>query len=185
MIVHILFILLCFLLDGIITVLFPNSFLQTQMIFVPCLGLASLVLTNRHLDKTNSILLTIAFGLFYDFFVARTFLTYTIVFVIAIMIARLWSNHMMESVLECLLLTISTIFVKELIVYFLMYIRQITQMDLMTWLMNRLFLTLLINGVLIVVIIFASRMIESIILLREKRIRKEETLSWLELLSKH
>ena len=92
---------------------------------------------------------------------------------------------MMESVLECLLLAISTIFVKELIVYLYMLMSQVTQMRIALWLTNRLFLTLLINGVLVVVIIFASRTIEDYILLREKRIRKEESISWLDLLSKH
>ena len=92
---------------------------------------------------------------------------------------------MMESVLECLLLAISTIFVKELIVYLYMLMSPVTQMRIALWLTNRLFLTLLINGVLVVVIIFASRTIEDYILLREKRIRKEESISWLDLLSKH
>ena len=184
MVVNFLFILFCFLLDGIIIVLFPNSFLPSQMVFVPCLGLSSLVLTNRHLSKIDSVLLAACFGLFYDFFVARTFLTYTVIFVITIIIARFWSNHMMESLIECLLLAISTIFVKEFSIYLLMYIRNLTQMDVMTWVMNRLFLTLLINGILVVVIVFASRVIQDYILLREKRIRKEESLSWLDLLSK-
>ena len=93
----------------------------------------------------------------------------------------IWAKHVMESVLECLLLAISTIFVKELVVYLVMRITHATMMSISMWLVNRLFLTLLINGILIVIIIFASRVIEDFILMREKRIRKEETVSWLNL----
>ena len=146
---------------------------------------ARLVLASRHMDKTDSLLMFLMFGMFYDFFVTREYLIYALIFVLLSFIVRIWSNHMMESVLECLLLAISTIFVKELIVYLYMLMSQVTQMRIALWLTNRLFLTLLINGVLVVVIIFASRTIEDYILLREKRIRKEESISWLDLLSKH
>ena len=185
MLFHSLFILACFLLDGLIMILFPNSFDPYAMTFVPCLGLSALVLASRHMDKTDSLLMFLMFGVFYDFFVTREYLIYALIFVLLSFIVRIWSNHMMESVLECLLLAISTIFVKELIVYLYMLMSQVTQMRIALWLTNRLFLTLLINGVLVVVIIFASRTIEDYILLREKRIRKEESISWLDLLSKH
>lgn len=185
MIVHVLFILLCFFIDGIISVLFPASFIPFDLVFVPSLGFAALVLTNRHLNDIDATLLFVAFGMFYDYFVAREFLVYAIVFLILNFVIRLWSKHMMESVIESLLLVISTIFVKELIVYLYMYMTHVTEMSMLMWLTNRLFLTILINGILVILIIFASRTIEEIILLREKRIRKEETLSWLELLSKH
>ncbi len=185
MLFHYLFILVCFLLDELLMVLFPNSFDPYSMIFVPCLGLSALVLASRHMDKTDALLIFLGFGMFYDFFVVREHLIYALIFVLLSFIVRIWSNHMMESVLESLLLVISTIFVKELIIYLYMLMSQVTQMNIALWLTNRLFLTLLVNGVLVVVIIFASRTIEDFILMREKRIRKEETISWLDLLSKH
>lgn len=176
-----LFILCCFLLDSLLSLVFPQSFLPSEMIFVPCLGLASLVLTQQHLKKVDAMLLFLIFGIFYDYFIANTQFLYMIVFAILCILSRFWAKHVMESVLECLLLAISTIFVKELIVYLVMRITHATMMSISMWLVNRLFLTLLINGILIVIIIFASRVIEDFILMREKRIRKEETVSWLNL----
>ena len=53
-----LFILCCFLLDSLLSLVFPQSFLPSEMIFVPCLGLASLVLTQQHLKKVDAMLLS-------------------------------------------------------------------------------------------------------------------------------
>ena len=80
MLFHSLFILACFLLDGLIMILFPNSFDPYAMTFVPCLGLSALVLASRHMDKTDSLLMFLMFGMFYDFFVTREYLIYALIY---------------------------------------------------------------------------------------------------------
>lgn len=184
MIISVLFILGCFLGDVVLSALFPASFLPTDMIFVHGLGLSSLVLTKRHMDPIDSHLLFLLFGLLYDFYAGEGMGFYMIVFGILSFIVAQWQKHMMDSIFESALLCIATIFVKELLVYFFMYLMHHTSMTLIDLFVNRIFLTIIVNGILVFLIIFASRMIDDLILMREKQIRKEEHVSWWKLKSK-
>ena len=53
-----------------------------------------------------------------------------------------------------------------------------TSMTFDVWILSRASLTLFINAIFVVVIVFISRIVEDMMLMREKRIRKEEKISW-------
>ena len=44
---HIVFVIICFLIDEILTVIFPNSYLINDLLFIPNLGCCAMVLTIR------------------------------------------------------------------------------------------------------------------------------------------
>ncbi|MEG0092950.1 MAG: rod shape-determining protein MreD [Erysipelotrichaceae bacterium] len=183
--VHALFVFCCFLIDGVLTVLFPSNYLLNQTIFIPCLGFSAMVLTIRKFNFVNACLFACCFGMFYDFFYARTFMLYMIIFTLVAMIVYFWSKHMMDTMIELLVLSISTIFVKELMVYWVMSLQHHTLMTLSEWFVNREFITLIGNGVLVIIVVFLGRIKDDYLQLKDSRIRKEERLEWVKLLSKH
>ncbi len=184
MIISLLFIGACFIGDMILSALLPASYLPTDIVVVHCLGLSALVLTKRQMDPMDSHCLFLLFGLLYDFFVSSTGCVYMIIFGILSWLVAQWQKHMMDSMFERALLCITTIFVKELLIYFYMYLMRHTTLSLGQLMTNRIFMTILVNGVLVFLIILASRTIDDIILMREKRIRKEEHVTWWKLKSK-
>lgn len=181
MIFHILFIASCFIGDLILAALFPVSFEPMAFVFIPCLGFSALVLSSKHMNNLDSFLLFIFFGLLVDYFLTDTFLVYTIVFGMNALIVNQWQKHLMDSLIESVLLVIATIFVKEFLVYLFMSITSMTQMALMDWVLRRLALTLFINGCFVFVIVFAMRFAEDVASAHERKIRKEESISWLKL----
>ncbi len=86
---------------------------------------------------------------------------------------------MNESLLENVVLCISTIFVREFMVYVIMYTGNRTSMTFQVWMQDRIFLTLIVNAVLVFVLVLISYLVEDYLHQRELRIRKEERLPWM------
>ena len=178
MIIQVLLISFCFCLDIVISNFLPHSFFPTDIVVTSCLGLSALVLMQRKMDRIDSLIISIIFGLIYDYFIAHTFLVCTIAFAIINLLVSQWQKNITESLFENCLLAFVTIFVKEFLVYFMMTLLSETAMTFDVWILSRASLTLLINTVFVIVIVFISRIVEDMILMREKRIRKEEKISW-------
>ena len=179
MLLNYLFVLVAFLIDGILNVFFPVQFNMEHMYFVPCIGLCAMILVNRKMKTTDAVILSILFGLGYDFFYANTMFFYTIVFLLLCGVTRLWAKQINESVIESVSLCISTIFIKELMVYLFMLISNRTTIGFNSWLINRIFLTLLVNGILVSLLVFFTFVKEDYQQRKEVRMRKEERLPWL------
>lgn len=176
MILQIIFILLCFAFDGVISTLFPASFIPFYPVFVPCFGLASLVLGKRQMETLDSILIFIIFGLLYDFFIADMFPVYTGVYLLLCMINIQWQKHIAESVFESTLLVIANIFVKEYVVYVFMVLSNQSTMTFMNWMINRMFMTLLIHSIFVIILVYLYLFVEDLMKQRDLRIRKEESI---------
>lgn len=184
MIFQILFITACFALDMILGNLLPHSFIPGDFVITPCLGVSALVLVQRKMNQTDSILVSVIFGLLYDIYISNSFLVCTITFALISLLTTQWQKHITESLFESCLLVFATIFVKEFLVYFIMTLLSQTFMPISMWLTTRASLTLVFNGALVVFIVLLSRHIEDMMLMREKQIRKEETISWWKISSK-
>lgn len=178
MIIQVLLISFCFCLDIVISNFLPHSFFPTDIVVTSCLGLSALVLMQRKMDRIDSLLISIIFGLIYDYFIAHTMLVCTIAFVIVNLLVSQWQKHITESLFENCLLAFVTIFVKEFLVYFMMTLISETSMTFNVWILSRASLTLFVNAIFVVMIVFVSKIVEDIMLMREKRIRKEEKISW-------
>lgn len=173
------FVFLAFILDGVINMIFPVKFAFNTMYFVPCLGFCALVLTVRKMEKLDSLLLAIIAGMFYDFFYANTPFLYLIIFFLLCLITRLWVKQISDSLIETILLCISTIFIRELMVYFYMHISNQSALSFNEWLVNRMFLTLLINGILVTLLVFMSSLKDEYLRRKDIKQRKEEKLPWM------
>lgn len=168
----------CFLVDSILSVLFPGNF-GGGLYFVPCVGFCALILNIRHMELTDALLLSAFAGMFYDFFYANTLFLYFLLFCVMCFLTRLWILVMNESLLENVVLCISTIFVREFMVYVIMYTGNRTSMTFQVWMQDRIFLTLIVNAVLVFILVLISYLVEDYLHQRELRIRKEERLPWM------
>lgn len=184
MLIHVVFVAICFLIDGILTSLFPNNGCITELMFIANLGFCAMVLTIRKFDFINSCLFAICFGMFYDHFFANAFLTYAIAYFLVTCVIQIWSKHMMDTILESVILCISTIFVKDCVVYLFMFFNRLTSMTIQTWFLNYEFLTILLNAGLVLILISLIRLKDDYIEMKERQVRKEEKVEWFRLKSK-
>ena len=75
---HVVLFLVCSLFDEILSVLFPNTFLVNDLLFIPNLAFCMMILTIRKFSLTDKCLFAFGCGMFYDFCFANTFLLYAI-----------------------------------------------------------------------------------------------------------
>lgn len=181
MVMNVVFVLLSFLADGIIMTLFPADFSMQSVFFISNLGFCAMVLMLKDYDSLNSYLFAICWGLFYDFFYANTFLVYAIVFAFIAFLMQVWSKHVTDTIVETLIICISTLFVKDCVVYFYMKFQGVLQMDIATWFLHREFLTILVNALFVVVVVFLNHLKNDFLKRRDRRIRKEERIEWMRL----
>ncbi len=181
---HIVFVILCFLMDEVLSVLFTNSYLIKDLIFVSNLGFCAMVLTIRKFSFIDSCLFAFVCGMIYDFCFANTFLIYAIIYTIIACLLQLWSKHMTETLFESIVLAIVTIFVKDLLIYCYMSFQRITSMSLMLWAERYELLTLLGNAILVMAIFYLIRIKDDYLEVKALRIRKGEKVEWFKLKSK-
>lgn len=171
-------VLICFAIDGLIASLAPVNFMNNGMYFIPCLGFCAMVLSFRKMGTLDAVLMALVMGMVYDFFFTYSFLTYSIIFVLICFVVKFWTRHLGFTMLENLTICEATIFVKEFIIILLLIIFNRTTINLGTWLANRMFLTIVINAVLISALQFIVNVSEGLINTRDTKIRKEERLDW-------
>lgn len=179
MLANYLFVFVCFLIDGILNAMFPALFVFDSMYFIPCVGFSALVLVLRKVEMSDGLILTILSGMFYGIFYGNDMFLYLFLFLFIYLVLSLWIKQVNDSILENIVLCISTIFIKELVLYFYMRIRDFTTIGFNDWLVNRMFLTILINAAIVVVLVFLSYTKEDYLKQKEIRTRKEEKLPWL------
>lgn len=181
---HLLFVVFCFLIDEVLMILFPNSYLVDTLMFIPNLGFCAMILTVRKFNLIDTCLFAFGCGMIYDFCFANTFLIYAIVYTLVACLLPLWSKHMTDTLIESLILAIVTIFVKDLLIYFYMSFQRMTEMSLTLWAERYELLTLLANAILAMVIVYLIRIKDDYLEMKARRIRKGEKVEWFRLKSK-
>lgn len=176
--INILFVLLCFIADMVLSTIFPIDFALTSMIFVPAMGFVAVVLNTRTMNLTDALIFSFIAGAFYDLFCYDYFLLYAIIFSLIAFLTNIWSIHMTNTLIELVLLTLVTIFVKEVLVYSYMNISNLTNMTVMIWLQKRLFLTIVGNIIPCLLVIFGFEFKNSLSQQKERIRRKGEKIQW-------
>ncbi|MFV0381395.1 MAG: rod shape-determining protein MreD [Breznakia sp.] len=174
MIIQYAFVFLAFVVDGIISAIFPIPYAMDTLYFIPCLGIIALVLTIRKLEKIDAIILSVFAGMYYDFFFTNRFLLYTIAFLILCFMVKQWGKHMGASIIESVAISIACIFMLQLLVFGIEKITMNTYVSLSTWVVNRMFLTLIVNTVLAMVIFFFDRYRDEYLRVKAAKIRRSE-----------
>ena len=182
--IHLLFVAVCFLLDELLILLFPNTYLVDTLLFIPNLGFCAMILTVRKFDIVDTCLFSFGCGMIYDFCFANTFLVYAMIFMMVASLLHLWTKHLTDTIIESLILAMITIFVKDLLVYYYLDFQRIMNMDFMLYVERYELLTLLGNAILVMFIVFFIRLKDDYLERRARRIRKGEKIVWFEMKQK-
>lgn len=178
MIFEIAFIGLCLIMDIILGVLFPFDFSLIHPVFIPCMGFAALMLTVRPKPLLDSLFYAFLAGMVFDFLNADHFMLSSLICMACAFLIHSWSRHISSSLPELMILLLSTIFVKELLIYFYMTASSFAVMSLLTWLSRRLVVTLVGNLAPILIVIWMNDQRQTLQNRRESIRRKGEKLRW-------
>lgn len=175
-----IFIAGCFILDFIFGCLFPSDSAMIGMVIVPSAALVGMLCLTKDKDWIGSIYWAFIVGLISDFLSAGFFVLFAGLFIVCMVIMKMWSRHLSNSIIEQVLLFLSTILVKEALVYLYMLASKSFSMSIFFWLQNRCIPTLIGNILLVLVVLGFYDLKKRFDARKERVKRREETLFWKE-----
>lgn len=141
-------IFICFVLDSTISFFLPYNYAKTGITIIPCIGLMMFTMLIKTIDGAERYFFATVCGLYYSIIYSNSLAIYILIYcLIAFVrsyIIKLESFNLFESMLFCIL----TIFAQEVVLYWLMWITNITRYSVSSFLLMRILPTLLVNAVL-------------------------------------
>lgn len=174
-----IYLFFCFFVDIFLSNIFPVDYANVRLSFVSNMGIIGIMFVSRELDFKNSLLLAFVFGLFIDLTHYSYFLLTALSYTITILIVRVWSNQLNESIPEIIILGVLTIFVQNIIVFFIIRILDLSSLSFFMWVTYRQFLTLLGNIPLIVLAYYAYNIKNQFEIEKDKVRRRNEKTLWM------
>ena len=140
---------LCFVVDSTIHYFLPYNFTKTGITIIPCLGLMMFALLVRTIEAGAeryffATLCSVYYSIVYANSLAIYILIYCLIAFVRSYLFKLDTLNIVESMLFCIL----TIFAQESIVYWLMWITNMTRYPMVSFVVMQLLPTLLFNGIL-------------------------------------
>lgn len=170
--INALFLLLAFLTDVLLGIFFGGNFVGLGISATPNVLLIALILLNFKQNRINAFILSFFVGLSFDLFNINTLYTYAIIYLLTSIIVSLWSTRINDTFIELFLLTLSAVFVKEVLVYIFNIVFMGYILNIGSWAANHLTFTLLVSVIPIIVsVLIKLNLLENT--LRKKRIIKK------------
>ena len=144
----IMLVIACFVLDSTISYFLPYNYTKVGMTIVPCLGLMMFSMLVRTVDGAERYLFAAICSVYdsivYSNSLAIYILIYCLIAFVRSYLFKLESLSLIESMIFCIL----TIFAQECVVYWLMWITNMTRYPIVSFLTMRMLPTLIVNLVL-------------------------------------
>ena len=149
-----IYLFLCYLLDTVISFITYNGFSYQSFIFVPSfLFLGSLILF-KNSDFYSGFFKIFLIGIFSDIMLLNPIFAYTISFLVAYVLLKVWTSNFGDSIIETIILFTILVFVKEIIIYSLYSIIGYINMPFDIFMFNRCIVSTLLNILSIIVLSF-------------------------------
>lgn len=145
-----IYLFLCFTIDTFLNIIFPIDYASMRLSFVSSMGIVGIMFISRDLSFVNSLFVACIFGLLVDVTHYAYFTLFALSFTLTILLIRIWSNQINESLPEFIILGILTIFVKEVVIFIIMRGLNLSSMTFLTWFTYRQFISLIGNIPLII-----------------------------------
>lgn len=139
---------ICFVIDSTITYFLPFDFTKSGFMIVPCVGLMMFILLSNRIDDEIRYFFGAMVGIYYAVIYANSLAIYVLLYCIYAFFVKNYMKSSSFTYLESLLVFILTIFVQESVLYWLMWITNITELSVLNFAMLRLLPTLGLNIVL-------------------------------------
>jgi len=165
-------------MDTIINDLLPFNYAISSMIFVPSLAFCALILITRKMELIEAFIFSVIVGFIYGLFIPSSLILYPILFTVTMLITRIWSINLNDTMLELLILCLLAIFVKDFLLYLYMKFAGITVLSLIGWVRIYLFITIIGHIVPILLIILLYRQFINWTNINQKKKLKKEHIIW-------
>lgn len=171
------FVFIGFVADNILRLMFPVDPSLRILTFVPNLGFLALLLVSLKKTFPSAVLTAFVLGLMLDLLHHEAFV-YAVSYPISILLVKIWSQQLNDSLFEHVFMGIIGLFIKELVLYALLFLFAYTRLDIRVWFIRREFMTLVLHIPLLIGLALLDRTRVSL----QKRIDKErlsrESIRW-------
>lgn len=174
----IIFLTICFIIDFIFSSLFPSDFSMLGLIICPCAAFCGLLCITKKKRWYQGICQAFIVGLISDFFSVNAVMTFSVIYIVVYLVMKIWDKHLSSSLIEQAILLLSTIFVKEGLLYLTQRAAGSIKMSLETWLFHRCVPTLVGNIFIILIVLGLFELKKSYDDIQENNKRKEESMFW-------
>lgn len=164
--------------DLILMALFQVDHSAVTLSFIPAASLIYIAFNMIDEPFGKAVFWAFFAGLIFDLMLYNALFDYALSMVIVVIIVRIWSKHLSESIIERIMLGILLIFVREGALYGLALIQGFTIIHIPTWLTTRVFLTILGNIPVILLVIGWLEIRQDVLASQQRKQRKKERVSW-------
>ncbi|MCD7949351.1 MAG: hypothetical protein LUG12_03685 [Erysipelotrichaceae bacterium] len=144
-------VLICFVIDSTISFFMPYNYTKTGIFIVPCIGLMMFALLVNTIKGEESYLFAALCGLYYSVVYSNSLAIYILVYLI-ITFSRTFFKLEKLTIIEAVLYCGSTVLLQEIMLYWIMWITNITRYPVMSFLIMRLLPTVCFNMILSIVV---------------------------------
>lgn len=148
---------LSFIGDSIISYYLPYNFDKSGITIVPCLGIIMFTLLNNTIGDEHRYIFATVTGLYFAVVYANSLLIYVLLYCIYAFCGKKYTKLATYTLLELYIAVIVTIIVQEFVIYWLVWITNMTQLSIVVFMLNRLLPTLLANLLLIPFVYFIHK----------------------------
>ncbi len=143
-----------FSLDSTILYFLPYDATKSSFEVIPYIGLLFFIFVVNDMEKNKCYAFSIVVGLYYAVVYGGSLPIYLILFPICTYYIRIYMKMSPFSWLEFAIVSISTVFVFELVIYLLMWITNTTELIILTFIVRRMLPTLAFVFVCSIVMFF-------------------------------
>lgn len=148
---------LAFLFESIFVELIPPERFDIDRVFVPRFMIVLIMLISLFYNRNKAVLYALIFGLLYDVIYTDIIGVYMFSFPLIVYIISLSMKVLHANLLVVFFLVVLGISLLEGLIFGILYIVNIAQMDWNQFLYDRLFPTLVLNGVFLIIVYYPMK----------------------------
>lgn len=148
---------LSFIGDSVVNYYLPFNFDKTGITIVPCIGLMMFTLLNNTIGDEHRYIFATVTGLYFAVVYANSLLIYVLLYCLYAFLGKRYTKLATYTLLEMFIAVIVTIIVQEIVLYWLVWITNITQLSIVMFLTNRLLPTVGANLFLVMPVYYIHK----------------------------
>lgn len=139
---------ICFVIDSTINFFLPYNYFKTSITIVPCIGMMMYSLMVKDIEGPDRYFFATICGVYYSVVYSNSLAIYILIYCLIAFVRSYIVKFEFFALMESSLFCVSTICVAEVMVYWLMWMTNMTQYSTIDFVLMRLLPTLIFNFVL-------------------------------------
>lgn len=149
--------IVAFIVDSVISYYLPYNFDKLSITISPHIGIMMFTLLNNTIWDEHRYIFATVTGLYYAIVYANSLLIYVLLYCLYAFFGKKYTKLAAYTLLEMFIAVIVTIIAQEVVIYWLMWITNVTQLSVVMFVTNRLLPTLGVNLLLIAPVYFIHK----------------------------